>query len=78
MTSLVIAEHDNAFIKPATLNTITAALQCGGDAITGQVVTRTRLHQFGRLLRGIRQVGDRAECVFTIITRAGVQQHVTA
>jgi electron transfer flavoprotein alpha subunit len=31
MTSLVIAEHDNAAIKPATLNTIAAALQCGGD-----------------------------------------------
>jgi electron transfer flavoprotein alpha subunit len=31
MTSLVIAEHDNASIKGATLNTVTAALQCGGD-----------------------------------------------
>ena len=31
MTTLVIAEHDNASIKPATLNTVTAALQCGGD-----------------------------------------------
>jgi electron transfer flavoprotein alpha subunit len=31
MTSLVIAEHDNTAIKPATLNTIAAALQCGGD-----------------------------------------------
>jgi electron transfer flavoprotein alpha subunit len=31
MTALVIAEHDNAFIKGATLNTVTAALQCGGD-----------------------------------------------
>ena len=31
MTSLVIAEHDNASLKAATLNTITAALQCGGD-----------------------------------------------
>ena len=31
MTSLVIAEHDNASIKPATLNTVTAATQCGGD-----------------------------------------------
>jgi electron transfer flavoprotein alpha subunit len=34
MTSLavlVVAEHDNASIKPATLNTVTAALQCGGD-----------------------------------------------
>ena len=31
MTSLVIAEHDNASLKPATLNTVTAAVQCGGD-----------------------------------------------
>jgi len=31
MTSLVIAEHDNATIKGATLNTVTAALACGGD-----------------------------------------------
>jgi electron transfer flavoprotein alpha subunit len=31
MTSLVIAEHDNVSIKPATLNTVTAALQCGAD-----------------------------------------------
>ena len=31
MTSLVIAEHDNAGIRPATLNTVTAAVQCGGD-----------------------------------------------
>ena len=31
MASLVIAEHDNASLKPATLNTITAATQCGGE-----------------------------------------------
>ncbi|MDD2845183.1 MAG: electron transfer flavoprotein subunit alpha/FixB family protein [Rhodoferax sp.] len=31
MTTLVIAEHDNASLKPATLNTVTAASQCGGD-----------------------------------------------
>ncbi len=31
MTCLVIAEHDNASIKPATLNTVTAAAQCGGE-----------------------------------------------
>ena len=31
MTALVIAEHDNATIKGATLNTVTAAAQCGGD-----------------------------------------------
>ena len=31
MTALVIAEHDNASIKPATLNAITAAAKLGGD-----------------------------------------------
>jgi electron transfer flavoprotein alpha subunit len=31
MTSLVIAEHDNASIKPATLNTVTAAAAIGAD-----------------------------------------------
>ncbi|MBC7499527.1 MAG: electron transfer flavoprotein subunit alpha/FixB family protein [Herminiimonas sp.] len=31
MASLVIAEHDNASLKGSTLNTITAAVQCGGD-----------------------------------------------
>jgi len=31
MTILVIAEHDNISLKPATLNTVTAASQCGGD-----------------------------------------------
>ena len=30
MSALVIAEHDNATVKGATLNTVTAALQCGG------------------------------------------------
>jgi electron transfer flavoprotein alpha subunit len=28
---LVVAEHDNASLKPATLNTVTAASQCGGE-----------------------------------------------
>ena len=31
MTALVIAEHDNATLKGATLNTVTAALACGGE-----------------------------------------------
>jgi len=31
MTTLVIAEHDHGTLKPATLNTVTAALACGGD-----------------------------------------------
>ena len=31
MTALVIAEHDNKSIRPATLNTVTAAAACGGE-----------------------------------------------
>src|SRR5690606_26747450 len=31
MTTLVIAEHDNAHLKGATLNAIAAAAQLGGD-----------------------------------------------
>ena len=31
MATLVIAEHNNNTVKGATLNTVTAALQCGGD-----------------------------------------------
>ena len=31
MTVLVIAEHDNASIKGATLNVVTAAARCGGE-----------------------------------------------
>jgi electron transfer flavoprotein alpha subunit len=31
MVALVIAEHDNAALKGVTLNTVTAATQCGGE-----------------------------------------------
>jgi electron transfer flavoprotein alpha subunit len=31
MSVLVIAEHDHGALKPATLNTVTAAVQCGGE-----------------------------------------------
>jgi electron transfer flavoprotein alpha subunit len=31
MAALVIAEHDQGTLKPATLNTVTAAVACGGD-----------------------------------------------
>jgi electron transfer flavoprotein alpha subunit len=31
MTALVIAEHDNVSLKGSTLNTVTAAIQAGGD-----------------------------------------------
>ena len=33
MSILVIAEHDNAELKPATLNTVTAAQRIGGDLV---------------------------------------------
>jgi electron transfer flavoprotein alpha subunit len=39
MAALVIAEHDHGTLKGATLNTVTAASQCGGDVhvlIAGQ------------------------------------------
>ena len=47
MTALVIAEHDNASIKGATLNTITAAAACGGEVhvlVAGQDRKSTRLN----------------------------------
>ena len=31
MAVLVVAEHDNGALKGATLNTVAAAAQCGGD-----------------------------------------------
>jgi electron transfer flavoprotein alpha subunit len=31
MTTLVVAEHDHGSLKGATFNTVTAALQCGGE-----------------------------------------------
>ncbi len=31
MTVLVVAEHDNASVRGATFNTVTAATQCGGE-----------------------------------------------
>ena len=31
MTTLVIAEHDNQSLKPATVHTVSAAQRCGGD-----------------------------------------------
>jgi electron transfer flavoprotein alpha subunit len=31
MAALVIAEHDNATVRGATLNTVTAAIACGGE-----------------------------------------------
>ena len=53
MASLVIAEHDNHSLKPATLNTVTAAIACGGDVhvlVAGKDAgaVATAAAQFGR------------------------------
>ena len=51
MTSLVIAEHDNHSIRPATLNTVTAATQCGGEVhvlVAGQGAQAAARPQIGR------------------------------
>ena len=42
MSVLVIAEHDHGSLKGATLNTVSAALQCGGDVhvlVAGQAAS---------------------------------------
>ena len=31
MAALVLAEHDNASLKPSTLNAVTAAVKTGGE-----------------------------------------------
>ena len=57
MTALVIAEHDNATLKGATLNTVTAALQCGGDVhvlIAGHNATGAA--QAGAQVAGVAKV----------------------
>ena len=36
MAALVIAEHDHATVKPATLNTVTRALHRGRDGNDGR------------------------------------------
>ena len=52
MTALVIAEHDNASIKPATLNTVTAAAACGDRSRTAPP-----LSQVGRAGHGVQAEG---------------------
>ena len=52
MASLVIAEHDSASIKGATLNTVTAAAACGGGREQDvAVVLRDGEHLCGHVLR---------------------------
>lgn len=52
MTSIVIAEHDNAGLKSATLNAVAAAA-----AMTGEVHVLVAGHQAGEAARAAAQVG---------------------
>ena len=45
MTALVLAEHDNAELKPATLNAVTAASQLGGDPLARFVTFAAAYHE---------------------------------
>lgn len=51
MTVLVIAEHDNASIKGATLNVVTAAARCGGE-----VHVLVAGHNAGAVAEGAAQI----------------------
>ena len=51
MSSLVIAEHNNTQLKPATLNTVTAAVQCGGE-----VHVLVAGHQAGAVAQAAAQI----------------------
>jgi len=51
MSALVLAEHDNASLKPSTLNAVTAALQTGGE-----VVVLVAGHQCGAAVAAAAQI----------------------
>ena len=53
MSILVIAEHDNAALKAATLNAVTAATQIGGD-----ITVLVAGHDCGAVAQAAAQVGD--------------------
>lgn len=56
MAALVLAEHDNATLKGSTLNTITAAVECGGD-----VHVLVAGHQCGDVAQAVSQVSGVAK-----------------
>ncbi|MBV8501073.1 MAG: FAD-binding protein [Paucibacter sp.] len=90
MTALVIAEHDNAHIKGATLNTVTAAVACGAEvhvlvagsgataaaAAAAQIAGVTKvLHADGATLAdGLAE--NLAAQVVAIVTSAGNYSHI--
>ena len=58
MTALVVAEHDNASIRGATLNTVTAASQCGGE-----VHVLVAGHQAGAAAQAAAQIAGVAKVI---------------
>lgn len=57
MPVLVIAEHDHALLKGATLNTVTAALQCGSEVhvlVAGHQAAEAARHAAG--IQGVAKV----------------------
>ena len=66
LATLVIAEHDNNSIRPATLNTVTAAVQCGGDvhvlvAGKGAQAAAQAASQIGGVAKVMHVEGDHFE-----------------
>ena len=58
MSILVIAEHDNTTLKPATLNAVTAAAQCGGDV---------HILVAGHNAAGVAQAAAQVACVAKVL-----------
>ena len=51
MAALVLAEHDNASLKPSTLNAVTAAVKTGGE-----VAILVAGHQCGAVAAAAAQI----------------------
>jgi electron transfer flavoprotein alpha subunit len=60
MTALVIAEHDNASVRGATLNTVTAAAQCSG----GEVHVLVAGHNAGEAAKQAAQIAGVAKVLY--------------
>jgi electron transfer flavoprotein alpha subunit len=64
MTTLVIAEHDNAHLKPSTLHTLGAAKQIGGDV---------HLLVAGQGAQGVAQAASQAQGVAKVLVADSAQ-----
>ena len=73
----VVIDLEPALLHDAAGTRIELIERCG-NAIAGQQVALVRFDQRSRLMAGVGQVGDGAISVFSIVTRARVEQHVAA